>query len=99
MEHITEDNRNDKILQGCLRERRCMKILLTGGLGYLSVIWGFRKTFHILYGLPVTCLRPFNIFSPPQKMENKKAAGEVFNIATGKPTKIFIRAGIEVMYE
>ncbi|MDP2767935.1 MAG: NAD-dependent epimerase/dehydratase family protein, partial [Candidatus Methanoperedens sp.] len=91
--------------------------------------------YYSLYGLPVVCLRPFNIFSPRQNpnspysgvitkfivrvrnnqnpvilgdgnqtrdfvyiedvaaaifnaMENKKAVGNVFNIGTGKPTRI-----------
>ncbi len=91
--------------------------------------------YYNLYGLPVVCLRPFNIFSPRQNpnnpysgvitkfierignnqnpiifgdgnqtrdfvyiedvvnaifntVENKKAVGDVFNIGTGKPTRI-----------
>ncbi|MDO9097336.1 MAG: NAD-dependent epimerase/dehydratase family protein, partial [Candidatus Methanoperedens sp.] len=103
----------------------------------LSKLTGERYAmlYHSLYGLPVVCLRPFNIFSPRQRsdspysgvitkfiekvrnnqnpiifgdgnqtrdfvfiedvvdaifntMENKKAVGEVFNIGTGKPTKV-----------
>jgi len=95
----------------------------------------YAMMFHLLYGIPVVCLRPFNIYSPRQNpgspysgvitkfikkvknnqnpmifgdgnqtrdfvyigdvieaisktMENKKAVGEVFNIGTGKPTRI-----------
>jgi len=103
----------------------------------LSKLTGERYAmlYHSLYGLPVVCLRPFNIFSPRQRsdspysgvitkfiekvrnnqspvifgdgeqtrdfvfiedvvevifntMENKKAIGEIFNIGTGKPTRI-----------
>lgn len=103
----------------------------------LSKLTGERYAmlYHSLYGLPVVCLRPFNIFSPRQNpgspysgvitkfierikynknpvifgdgnqtrdfvyiedvvdvifntLENKKAVGNVFNIGTGKPTKV-----------
>lgn len=103
----------------------------------LSKLTGERYAmlYHSLYGLPVVCLRLFNIFSPRQRsdspysgvitkfiekvrnnqnpvifgdgeqtrdfvfiedvvdaifntMESKKAVGEVFNIGTGKPTRI-----------
>ncbi|KCZ72160.1 nucleoside-diphosphate-sugar epimerase [Candidatus Methanoperedens nitroreducens] len=103
----------------------------------LSKLTGERYSmlYYSLYGLPVVCLRPFNIFSPRQNpdnpysgvitkfierarnnqspvifgdgnqtrdfvyiedvveavfkaMENKRAIGEVFNIGTGRPTRI-----------
>ncbi len=103
----------------------------------LSKLTGERYAmlYYSLYGLPVVCIRPFNIFSPRQNpdspysgvitkfierirnsqspvifgdgnqtrdfvyiedvvkavfnaMENRNAIGEVFNIGTGKPTRI-----------